>query len=1591
MQTIYANDYIINSESNPKQTINAFGNSIGRPLTGGGIFITNYLNNSFPSSVYNNTFCIQNAPANWQSIYIKAYVPGSTVTNNTLSCATVPNVPPSANAGADISITLPTNSAVLAGFGTDVDGTIVAHQWVKIAGPTAGVLTNANAATANLSALVQGTYRYQLTVTDNLGAIGMDTVQVVVNAPVNIPPVANAGNNVSITLPVNTVTFNGSGTDTDGTIASYAWAKISGPAAGTLSNANAPNAVVNGLQAGLYQYQLTVTDNNGATGKDTVEVLVLPAPNAVPTVNAGNDVTITLPLNTADLTGTATDPDGNIVSYVWTKVSGPAAGTLINANTVSATAQGLEQGVYQFRLTVTDNEGASSSDTVNITVNPAPNLSPTANAGNDIEIVLPNTTATLNGSGTDPDGTIVAYMWAKVSGPAGATLTNNNAANTTITGLTEGVYEYRLMVTDNAGATANDTIRITVLPAEGNIAPSANGGNDIVLSLPTNTTDLTGSGIDVDGTIVSYTWAEIEGPSTGTLATNNTATVTTTGLVQGVYQYELTVTDNEGATGKDTVLVTVNPANNVAPIANAGNNITITLPTNSTTLNGSGSDTDGTIESYSWAKIAGPAAGELLNANQAIAQLNALVQGIYQYELTVTDNAGAIGKDTVQVTVNVAPNLAPIANAGPDITITLPTNSTTLNGSGIDNDGTIVSYLWTKIAGPATGTLTNANSATASLSGLVQGIYQYRLRVTDNSGATASDTVRVTVNQAPNVLPVANAGADITITLPLNTATLNGTGTDSDGTIVSYTWAKIAGPAAGTISNANTATATLSAIVVGVYRYQLTVTDNRGGVGKDTMQLTVNPAPNIPPTANAGPDRVITLPVNTTTLLGSGVDPDGSIASYAWIKISGPLSGTINNPAAQSPVLNGLSQGEYQYQLTVTDNSGATDKDTVRVTVNSPVNIPPTAHAGIDITITLPVNSATLDGSGEDPDGNIVAYSWVKISGPATGSIVNPNAAVATATGLVPGTYRYQLTVTDDAGATGKDTMQVLVNPPVNIPPVANAGSNITLTLPVNSTTLNGSGTDTDGTITAYQWIKISGPTAGTLTNATSAVANLSGLVQGVYQYRLRVTDNAGATASDTVQVTVNAAANIPPVANAGANITLTLPTNSTTLNGSGTDPDGTITAYQWIKISGPAAGVLSNANSATANVSSLVLGVYEYQLTVTDNRGGTAKDTVRVTVHPASNIAPTANAGADITLTLPVNTTVLSGSGIDTDGTIVSFAWIKIGGPSAGTLTNATTATPTANGLVQGTYQYQLTVTDNEGAIGKDTVRVIVNPAPNVPPVANAGNDIVITLPLNTVTLNGSGIDNDGTIVSYAWAKISGPSAGTVSTANAAVTNVTGLVEGIYQFRLTVTDNNGAIHSDVVRVTVNAAPNIPPVADAGVNVNITLPPNSATITGTGTDVDGVIVSYLWEKISGPAGGNLVAPNAATTAITDLVFGVYEFKLTVTDDDGAIGVDTMLLTVGEGRKDNDEILLNVYPNPVVSNLSTQIITSVTTGTATLTLHDNRGEQLLIKRIPLTGAGIIDLIDMTVYAKGTYHIRVSINGKLKTTKTIVKAN
>ena len=217
-----------------------------------------------------------------------------------------------------------------------------------------------------------------------------------------------------------------------------------------------------------------------------------------------------------------------------------------------------------------------------------------------------------------------------------------------------------------------------------------------------------------------------------------------------------------------------------------------------------------------------------------------------------------------------------------------------------------------------------------------------------------------------------------------------------------------------------------------------------------------------------------------------------------------------------------LSPGSYAGTITIADIGASNSPQTITVNLTvegaPPANLPPTAEAGPPQAHTDTnrdgSESVTLAGSGTDPDGTIVSFVWTvggtRYSGPSPAISLNVGAHTLT------------LTVTDDDGATGSDTVQITISEPDNLPPTAEAGPpqahTDTNRNGSESVTLAGSGTDPDGTIVSYVW------TEGTTQHATVASPTLS-LGVGVHTLTLTVTDDDGATGSDTVQITILAPA----------------------------------------------------------------------------------------------------------------------------------------------------------------------------------------------------------------------------------------------------------------------------------------------------------------------------------------------------------------------------------------------------------------------------------------------------------------------------------
>jgi pimeloyl-ACP methyl ester carboxylesterase len=185
--------------------------------------------------------------------------------------------------------------------------------------------------------------------------------------------------------------------------------------------------------------------------------------NSPPVVNAGGDKTLSSPSQSLTLNGSATDADGQVTRYQWSKVSGGNV-TLGGSSSSTLKLSDLEAGTYVFRFTATDNDGSSAADEVTVTVNPAApieNHPPVANAGQDKRLKLPDNSISLEGSAQDQDGSITSYHWTQLSG-GNAALEGTDSKTLQVSGLQEGVYTFRLSVKDDKGSSASDDVVVTV-------------------------------------------------------------------------------------------------------------------------------------------------------------------------------------------------------------------------------------------------------------------------------------------------------------------------------------------------------------------------------------------------------------------------------------------------------------------------------------------------------------------------------------------------------------------------------------------------------------------------------------------------------------------------------------------------------------------------------------------------------------------------------------------------------------------------------------------------------------------------------------------------------------------------------------------------------------------------------------------------------------------------------------------------------------------------------------------------------------------------------------------------------------------------
>jgi hypothetical protein len=928
----------------------------------------------------------------------------------------------------------------------------------------------------------------------------------------------------------------------------------------------------------------------------------------------------------------------------------------------------------------------------------------------------------------------------------------------------------------------------------------------VVTGVPTR---LSGAGSGSETSTLAYSWAVTGGDSSKVvLAGAASGAPSITATAPGTYVITLSVSES-GLTTADSLTLTVH----TSPVAEiTGNDRSVVYGT-PPTLDVLASDDDSDPLSYRWYVAKGPGGAFFTSQTGAATLLQPAVPGTYLLGCSVTDGRGGCAAPRTRLFISSEVR----ASAGSNLVVPIGRRVAVEGTASSDAEGEPLSYSWVMTSSPAGTSTVIFGQDTPSAQLTPDRAGSYTLKLTASAGNGLSGAASVTVSA--NTTPVCSAGTDRLANLQ-TAVTLSGSASDADDDALSALWTILSGPGGGVLAAQTSWTPAFTPTLAGTYILGLTVSDGRGESASSSVRVTGN---SVPQATAVSPARVNT---GTAVILDgtSSLDADGDSLSFAWSQLGGP-GVTLSSENQAQVVFTPRSSGLYVFRLAVDDGRGGLDIDAVTVEVNSA----PSVSAGTSPVFVNVGTPLTLHGWASDLDGDSLAIAWSVVSGPSSGVLTEAATMTPTFIPTAGGWYVLRLTVNDGRGGIVSPEVRVYGNSP----PEARAGHASTVTLG-SLVTLDGTGSaDPDGDPVGYSWSQCpASPVTVTLSNPLSARPFFLLTAPLAHCFVLAASDGRGGVATDTVTVTGNTV----PAVSAGAGRTVRV-LSSVTLTGTATDADGDWLSYTWSQTGGLGVSLLET-HGITVRFSPPVAGSYTFQLAAQDGRGGAASSSVSV----LADTPPSVSAGAD-RVVLVGSTVRLAATASDAEGDALTFAWVRDGGGApAVALTNADTAYPSFVAGEAGAYRFVVTATDAPGLSSQASVTITANSSPTV----SAGPDQ--TVPLGSpVLLHGSGGDADGDPVTFLWTRTGGTGPAVVlHGADAAVASFVPAEEGVYEFRLQVSDGRGGARADGCAVLV-------------VLPDVSLPPRTtlatasspgsllATVTSAGTTFPVLAYDYLLE------------------------------------------------------------------------------------------------------------------------------------------------
>jgi hypothetical protein len=1187
---------------------------------------------------------------------------------------------------------------------------------------------------------------------------------------------------------------------------------------------------------------------------------------------------------------------GGVSPLTWSLTSGklPTGLSLNAAGTIAGTPAATATST--FTVQVKDATGARATQPLTIAVDPAVAITtsslPVAVAG-----VAYSQTLAASG-GTPP------FQWTLTSGslPNGITLSTGGSLSGTPPAAGDPTFSVQVM--DSNGATASQSLTLTVDPPV----------TITTVSLPAGTVGQAYSQtLSASGGSGSYTWTLAPGMLPAGLTLSSGGVISGTPSAAAVSNFTVKAVSS-GSSATEPLSITINPVPAVT---------TASLPNGTVgtayqqTLAASG----GTLP-YTWAVSAGALPANLsLSAAGSIAGTPSAA-GTSSFTVQVTDSVGA--KATKALSIVIAPvPLTVTTSSLPGGTVGTAYQQTLAASGGTGG------YSWTVTVGalPAVLSLSAAGNITGTPS--AAGTSNFTVQVTDSSGAKATKALSIVIAPAPltittSSLPNGTVGTAYQQTL----AASGGTG--------GYSWTVTVGalPAVLSLSAAGSITGTPSA--AGTSTFTVQVTDSSGAKATKALSIVIAPAP---------------LTITTSSLPGGTVGTayqqtlaaNGGTGGYSWAVTVGALPAVLSLSAAGSITGTPSAAGTSTFTVQVTDSSGAKATQALSIVIAPPqltitTSSLPNGTVGTAYQQTL----AASGGTG--------GYSWAVTVGALPAVLLLSAAGSITGTPSTAGTSTFTVQVTDSSGAKATQALSIVIAPPQltittsSLPngtvgtayqqtlaasggtggyswavtvgalpavlslsaagsitgiPSAAGTSNFTvqvtdssgakatqalsiviappqLTITTSSLPSGTVGTAYQQTLTAsggtggYSWAVTAGALPAVL--SLSAAGSITGTpsTAGTSNFTVQVTDSSGAKATQALSIVI-----APPQ--------LTVTTSSLPNGTVGTAYQQTLSAsggtlpYSWAVTVGALPAVLSLSAAGSITGTPSAAGTSSFTVQVTDSSGAKATQALSIVIAPpqltvTTSSLPNGTVGTTYQQTLSAS------------GGASPYSWAVTAGALPAVLSLGPAGSITGTPSTAGTSNFTVQVTDSTGAKATQALSIVIAPSQlTITTSSLPGGTAAITYQQTLVASGGTS--------PYSWAVIAGSLPAGLSLGPAGSITGAPSAAGTSNFTVQVTDNAGAKATQALSIVIapsqlTITTSSLPTGTAGTTYQLT---TLTAFGGTG--------GYNWSVTAGslPAGLSL-SPGGGITG-TPSAAGTSSFTVQVTDSAAEKTAGAFVITI----------------------------------------------------------------------------------------------